>query len=253
MGRPTAAKKPSRTYVISLDNRKARGSGHERPEEILAAARELFLEHGIENVSTRQIATRVGISQTALYVYFRDKEMMLDSLVEVAFRKLGTTLACVEAKCSDPIDYLRAAIPEYIRFGFENPDEYRLAFLLRDARRKASRLPEEKRRIGLEVFEAMETRIAEGFASGALRSPSGSAHGSAQALWAAIHGLVALLLAYPEFGWVPLDELIAIHTDMLLHGLIDQRHKSACKPAATAKAIDQPVKARRSSNSKRGA
>jgi hypothetical protein len=120
------------------------------------------------------------------------------------------------------------------------------------ARRKASQLPEEKRRIGLEVFEAMEARIAEGLASGALRSASGSAHGSAQALWAAIHGLVALLLAYPEFGWVPLDELIAIHTDMLLHGMIDQRHKSACKPAATAKAIDQPVTARRSSKSKRG-
>ena len=29
--------KPSRSYVISLDNRKAKDSGHERPSEILAA------------------------------------------------------------------------------------------------------------------------------------------------------------------------------------------------------------------------
>jgi AcrR family transcriptional regulator len=180
MGRATAAKKPSRTYVISLDNRKARGSGHERPEEILAAARELFLEHGIENVSTRQIATRVGISQTALYVYFRNKEMMLDSLVEAAFRKLGTALACVEAKCSDAIDYLRAAIPEYIRFGFENPDEYRLAFLLRDARRKASQLPEEKRRIGLvplhSDFDSLKSILAKIRISPVESEPRGFAH-----------------------------------------------------------------------------
>ena len=54
-----------------MENRKARGSGHERREEILRAARELFLEHGVEGVSTRQIAARVGISQTALYVYLR--------------------------------------------------------------------------------------------------------------------------------------------------------------------------------------
>jgi AcrR family transcriptional regulator len=253
MGRTTGAKKPVRTYVISLENRKARGSGHERPEEILAAARELFLEHGVENVSTRQIAMRVGISQTALYVYFRNKEMMLDSLVEAAFRKLGITLARVEASYADPIDYLRAAIPEYIHFGLQNPDEYRIAFLLRDARRKSSQLPEEKRRIGLEVFAAMEGRIAEGLASGALRSASGSAHGSAQALWAAIHGLVALLLAYPDFGWVPLDELITVHTDMLLDGLIAQGHKSMSKLAATSKSVSQLVTARRSPKGKSGA
>lgn len=217
----TTTKKPSRTYVISLDNRKARGSGHERPEEILAAARELFLEHGVENVSTRQIATRVGISQTALYVYFKNKELMLDSLVEAAFRKLEAALAQIDARFDDPVDYLRAAIPEYIRFGLGNPDEYRIAFLLRDARRHASRSPaDQRKRIGREVFEAMESRIAAGLRSGALRSANGSAPGVAQALWAAIHGLVALHLAYPDFGWVPMEELIATHTDMLLRGLI---------------------------------
>jgi hypothetical protein len=36
---PSKAAASSKTYVISLENRKARGSGHERPEEILAAAR----------------------------------------------------------------------------------------------------------------------------------------------------------------------------------------------------------------------
>ena len=46
----------AKTYTISLANRKARGSGHERKGEILAAARSLFVEHGFENVSTRKIA-----------------------------------------------------------------------------------------------------------------------------------------------------------------------------------------------------
>ena len=73
MKREAKAGKALRFYVISLDNRKARGSGHERVGEILEAARELFLQHGVEGVSTRQIATRVVISQTALYVYFKNK------------------------------------------------------------------------------------------------------------------------------------------------------------------------------------
>lgn len=214
--------KPARSYVISLDNRKARGSGHERREEILAAARALFLEHGVDSVPTRQIAVRVGISQTALYVYFKNKEEMLAQLVEAAFLKLRAALEEIEAHCADPVDYLRAVIPEYIRFGLDNPDEYRLAFLLRDGHRKAAHPLDEGHGmpIGLQVFAAMESRVAAGLASGALRSADGSGHGTAQALWAAIHGLVALRLAYPDFGWLPVSELISVQTDMLMHGLV---------------------------------
>lgn len=222
MGRPAAGKKPTRSYVISLDNRKARGSGHERHDEILAAARELFLKHGIDSVSTRQIAARVGISQTSLYVYFKNKEEMLDKLVEAAFLRLRAALRGIEERCADPVDYLRAAIPEYIRFGLDNPDEYRLAFLLRDGHRKATYAPEDGQElpVGLQVFAAMEGRVVAGLATGALRSANDSGRGTAQALWAAIHGLVALRLAYPEFGWIPEADLISLQTDMLLHGLL---------------------------------
>ena len=218
--------KPSRSYVISLDNRKARGSGHERPEEILAAARELFLEHGIEGVSTRQIATRVGISQTAVYVYFKNKGEMLDRLSEGAFRKLGEAMREVEGRHADPVEFLRAWIPEYVRFGIRHPDEYRLAFVLRDGRRQGAMLPMEQRQTeGLQVFKMFQGHIAAAQASGGLRgAAAASSLAVAQALWAAMHGLVALLLAYSDFGWVAFDELLRVHTDMLLNGLLAPPH-----------------------------
>lgn len=215
------AAKPSRSYVISLDNRKARGSGHERLEEILSAARELFLEHGVEGVSTRQIATRVGISQTALYVYFKNKGEMLDQLIEAAFGKLRQAMQEVEARHSDPVDFLRAWIPEYVRFGLRHPDEYRLAFLLRDGRRQGIPLPREQRHRGLDVFAAFQGQVAAAQAGGKLHgSATTSPRAVAQALWAAMHGLVALLLAFSDFDWVSVDELIRVHTDMLLDGLL---------------------------------
>jgi AcrR family transcriptional regulator len=236
MSRTARVKPRSRSYVISLGNRKARGAGHERPGEILAAARELFLEQGVESVSTRQIATRVGISQTALYVYFRSKEEMLDQLVEAAFRKLGAALGEVEARCSDPVEYLRAAIPEYIRFGLDNPDEYRLAFMLRDGRRVPALLPaDERKRIGFSVFAGMERQVARGLETGMLRSAGNSSVGAAQALWASIHGLVALLLAYPDFGWIPVQKLIAVHTDMMLCGFVALKSRSSSKTRSATK------------------
>ena len=238
----SAVDKPSRSYVISLDNRKARGSGHERFEEILGAARELFLEHGIENVSTRQIATRVGLSQTGLYVYFKTKDEMLDKLVEGAFRKLGQKLREVETRSNGPLEYLQGAIPAYIRFGVENPDEYRLAFLLRDARRKAGMIaPEQRQTVGVEEFGVLEGHVANGLACGALRSSASSPKAVAQALWAAIHGLVALLLAYPDFDWVHFDDLLSAHTEMLLHGLLAQPQASQRRSRHVGKAVHPEV------------
>ncbi len=217
-GEPKAGK-PSRFYLVSLDNRKARGSGHERVGEILEAARELFLQHGVEGVSTRQIATRVGISQTALYVYFKTKGEMLDQLTEGAFVKLGEAMQDVSKRHSDPVDFLRAWIPEYVRFGLKHPDEYRLTFLLRDGRHPGL-LPQAQRQTeGLTVFSDFRKRLAAAQASGALRSSNASPEALAQSLWAAMHGLVALLLAFSDFDWVELDELIRVHTDMLMEGL----------------------------------
>jgi AcrR family transcriptional regulator len=224
-----------KTYVISLENRKARGSGHERREEILTAARELFLEHGVEGVSTRQIAARVGISQTALYVYFKSKEEMLDRLVDAALRKLGVALDAVNVSWADPVDFLRANLREYIRFGLSHPDEYRLCFMLRDARRKSdASYGEEHNPVGEALFNALVSRIEQGVDSGKLRCLK-TGRAAAQSVWAAMHGLVALRLAFPDFGWAPLDEQIDGHVDMLLHGILGKgAGREAPTPAKAA-------------------
>ena len=100
---------------------------------------------------------------------------MLDKLVEGAFRKLGQTLKEVEARSNSPLEYLREAIPAYICFGVENPDEYRLAFLLWDACRQADMFPSEKRQAaGLQELAVLENHIADGLGCGALHGSASS-------------------------------------------------------------------------------
>ena len=65
--------------------RKRRGEGHTRREEILQAAKELFLEQGYDATTIRRIADRVGISAPALYLYFKDKEAMMLALCDQTF------------------------------------------------------------------------------------------------------------------------------------------------------------------------
>ncbi len=47
---------------------------------ILNAARELFIERGIEATTLREIAKRIGYSPTALYLHFKDKDDILRAL-----------------------------------------------------------------------------------------------------------------------------------------------------------------------------
>ena len=55
-------------------------------------------------------------------------------------------------------------------------------------------------------------------ASGRLRT--GTVDSAAQSMWAACHGLVALLLTKPNFHWAPTPELRGVLLDGLFHGLV---------------------------------
>jgi AcrR family transcriptional regulator len=54
---------------------------NERRRRVLEAAREVFLEHGYEHATTREIATRAGVAVGTVFVYARDKRDLLMTIV----------------------------------------------------------------------------------------------------------------------------------------------------------------------------
>ena len=214
---PTAT--PSRSFVISLDNRKARGAGHERRREILTAARELFLEHGIENATTRQIASQVG---------FRRPHSMRTSKRRTRCRRAcrrsvrqTRRIACgAGGRSRQPGGVSACRSPSLYPLRHRESRRVSPCLSTKDGRQRSAEALEARRQApGFAVFATLEIHVAAGLAAGLLRSPGASSRAVAQAIWAAIHGLVALLLAYRDFDWVPLDELIEVHSNMLMHGL----------------------------------
>jgi AcrR family transcriptional regulator len=55
-----------------------------RPEEITAAALELFVERGYAATRLEDVAARAGISKGTLYLYFADKEDLFKAVVREA-------------------------------------------------------------------------------------------------------------------------------------------------------------------------
>ena len=91
-----------RTFSTAIaSGRKRRGEGHTRREEILQAAKELFLEQGYDATTIRRIADRVGISAPALYLYFNDKEALILALCDQTFAHLIDTIGEIEKTVHD--------------------------------------------------------------------------------------------------------------------------------------------------------
>lgn len=55
-----------------------------RPEEITAAALELFVERGFANTRLEDVAAKAGISKGTLYLYFANKEELFKAVVREA-------------------------------------------------------------------------------------------------------------------------------------------------------------------------
>ncbi|HLI66808.1 MAG TPA: helix-turn-helix domain-containing protein, partial [Caulobacteraceae bacterium] len=80
--------------------RKAKGDGHLRRAEILHAAERIFVRDGYQGATIRKIAEEVGVSSTALYMHFRDKD---EILLEICEGAIATLLASNNEISSRPI------------------------------------------------------------------------------------------------------------------------------------------------------
>src|ERR671939_111330 len=83
-------------------------------QEILDAARELFVNEGYENVSMRRIAEKIEYSPTTIYLYFEDKAALLFAICEETFAKLAKKLETIVRQTQDPVEALKKGCRAYI-------------------------------------------------------------------------------------------------------------------------------------------
>ena len=197
--------------------RKAKGDGHLRRAEILRAAERLFVTQGYEAATIRKIADEVGVSSTALYMHFQDKDQILLEICTGAIEELLAINTQISATPADPITRVRLMLEAYVRFALRNPNTYRLVFCSSPAVDTIKR-QHETLRMGGECLDRFASVVREIAAEGRLRT--GDPVTVHQALWAACHGMVTLMISKPDFDWAPPEQLMGVMLDGLLHGLI---------------------------------
>ena len=212
--------------TAATGGRKKRGEGHTRREEILQAAKELFLEQGYESTTIRRIADRVGVSAPALYLYFQDKEQMMLALCDQTFAVLIKSIAEIESTVMDSRERIRRFGEAYLNFGLAHPDEYKLIFLgtniPESIRKLGHRMPtDDPTRPGIGgalVFQRLVAMLVEAKEGGLkLNYPPDTC---AELCWMGIHGVVAALILKPDFPWSNRELLGTGMLDIVLNGVI---------------------------------
>jgi len=184
-------------------------------QEILAAARQLFAKEGYESVSMRRIAQKIEYSPTTIYLYFRDKEELIDELCEESFSLLSKKLEKAVGGGGDPVENLKRGLRAYVDFGIQHPNHYRTTFLT--VHEDLS--PDQMSGAGRAAFESMLKGIGDCIEAGRLRETDVNAIG--QVLWCMIHGLTALQITHRNcFPWIDRERLITMTIDTAVTGFL---------------------------------
>jgi AcrR family transcriptional regulator len=200
---------------MGVQERRAREKKELR-QEILDAARDLFVREGFENVSMRKIAEKIEYSPTTIYLYFQDKADLLDCICEETFARLVRKQTALDQTVEHPFERLRRGLRAYIEFGLKHPNHYKVAFMMPDPFDD----PEHCVRahaMGQKAFDHLRTTISQCAEQRMIEVEDIEA--TAQSVWAAIHGLTSLLIAHPRFEWVERDHLIDTLIENILSGL----------------------------------
>jgi AcrR family transcriptional regulator len=203
---------------MGVAERKARHKTSLR-QEILEAAREMFIAEGYQNVSMRRIAEKIEYSPTTIYLYFRDKQDLLFHIVEDTFQKL--TLAfedLAKEEFQDPIEHLRRGLRTYVDFGLQNPNHYKLALMTHpDPSTDRSKYCDAEA-MSMKAFGHLQSGVAACVEQGKFEDKNVQL--TSEVLWAGIHGITALMIVHPDFPWSDRERIIDELIDRLIAGYL---------------------------------
>lgn len=181
---------------MSTKERKAKEK-EELKSLILSSAMKLFIEKGVEQTTIRNIADAIDYSVGTVYVYFKDKNAILNDLHTQGFSQLRSSFS-VLYNVADPLERLKAMGRFYLAFAMENKEMYDLMFSLKAPMEFLDAKDCDEWDEGRETFNGLKVTVMQCIASGHFKGHTPEP--LSFLIWGAVHGMCSLVISQRTRG-----------------------------------------------------
>lgn len=200
-------------------------------ESLIEAAVELLEREGVQSLSVRNVAAKLGVSTMAVYTHFGSMAGLLDEVGSEALSRFAESLAQIPPTDDPVADFLAMGLA-YHRFALSNPQRYQLIFgtstppsLLSERTDVTATGSPTERTEWAASFEGLHAVVRRMITAGRLRDDGSAA--MAARLWTLCHGVVTLEMAgyfgHEGHGLAQIMGPLVVDT---LVGMGDEREKT---------------------------
>jgi AcrR family transcriptional regulator len=157
---------------------------------LIKAGVDILAKDGVSGLSLRKVASKAGVSHSAPYSHFADKQALIAAISTEGFRQLYERMSAVaeEYKTKPSMQLIEVAWA-YVQFALDDRDRFKVMFsgILEKEREYPEFVVEAQRN-----FQLVKMIVEANQAAGVLRS--GPSDLVALSAWGIIHGFTMLLL-----------------------------------------------------------
>ncbi len=157
---------------------------------LIQAGVEILSTEGVAGLSLRKVAQKAGVSHSAPYAHFADKQALIAAISTEGYRRLFEKLATVRSQyADDPLRQLVEAGWVYTRFALDDPAHFKITF--------SGVIEQEKDHpdfveMSQKSFAVVVEIVRDCQSAGVLEA--GLTDAAAVSVWSLVHGFVSLLL-----------------------------------------------------------
>jgi AcrR family transcriptional regulator len=213
-------KKSSPTPPAASRPRVRRGSAADADrlrDELLAAALALFIEDGLEAVTMRAVATRVGVSAMTPYRYFEDKGHLLRGIWQHVLSAAWQQMLAAAQGRPDAQDRIRAQVNAFVDYWEANPQHYRLVYMTE----QTTRLDEQGRLATLPIYASVLEASLEASRELAQQVGGDPAHAklASDIRFMMVSGYLHARLVNRRYPWTAVDVLRPAFVELTLEAM----------------------------------
>lgn len=97
--------------------------------EIIESAKKILSEQGYQKLKMRAVAKGAGIKAASIYNHFKEKEELIYELIFQGRVALASQIGKEIDSRETAIEKIGAFFDEYVKFGFANPEYYKIMFM----------------------------------------------------------------------------------------------------------------------------